>query len=220
MSHVSLFLALALTLSTCGGTQAIDACRREPLGSTNAFFAGGSPQAELTATVAAITPLPDLGGYRYDLQELSGTVRKLTWIAPTAMEGIEAGRRYRFVVDYAGGFPDSSGILVYDGETLYFAALTDQTLFAHVLKSGVPGFSMKLGEPSCGSRGSTKCHPTMVNLPLIVASGGTEKTLHHGETAVLGDYVVQPLTAQRVTYSPRCADAGVPGVSLIITRRK
>ena len=184
----------------------------------NAFFAGEQPSRELTATVVAIHPLPDLGGFAYELRDQGGTTSRLTWIAPAAMSGVDAGSTYRFVVDYAPGFPDASGIVVFDGTTLVFAALSDERLFQRVLRRGIPGFELALGEPGCDSRGATNCHESMTNLPLVVEHGGARDTLHHGEMISIGGYDVQALAVQRIVYSSRCADAGLPAVSLVIAR--
>ena len=216
---VAIVAAVALVATTCGGgADGTDVCSRAPVGSVNAFFVGEQPSRELTATVVGIRPLPDLGGFAYELRDQGGTTSRLTWIAPAAMSGVHAGSTYRFVVDYAPGFPDASGILVFDGSTLVFAALSDQRLFQHVLRQGIPRFQLALGEPACDSRGATKCHESMTNLRLLVEHGGARDTLHHGETITIGGYDVQALSVQRIVYSPRCADAGLPAVSLVIAR--
>lgn len=205
-------LATAMLVASCGS--GADVCSTAPLGSTNAFFAGGRPSREVTATVATITPLEDPAGFRYDMTD--GT--RLTWIAREPLGHVEAGKTYRLVVDYAGGAPDASGILVFDGERLLFAAVTDQTAFRRVLRNGIPGFTVAAAESPCASRDRTKCHEAMVNLPLVFEHGGARTALYQGQAARAGDFEIRVLTAQKVRYSSRCADAGLPGVSFTITR--
>jgi hypothetical protein len=206
-------LALALLLASCEAPAG--RCSTEPAGTTNAFFAGGDASREVVVTVKSMTPLADIGGFRYDMTDGS----RLTWIAGEPIAALEPGRTARIVVDYSGGSPDASGILVFDGDRLLFAAITDQKPFQHALEQGIPGFVVASGKPVCRSRGRTKCHTELVNVPLTVEHAGERKELYHGERASLGEFEVRVLTAQQVTYSPRCADAGLAGVSLIIERR-
>lgn len=202
---------VAVVLASCGA--AGNRCSTEPEGRVNAFFLGDESSRDVVATLSAIVPL-ETGGVRYDLQDGS----RLTWLASEPIAPLKVGGTYRFVVDYAPGSPDASGILIFDGGQLLFAALTDRTPFLRVLKRGIPGFSVALEEGTCGSRGRTKCHSALVNLPLSIAHRGTRVVLHHGERAKLGAFEVRVLTAQKVTYAPRCADAGLPGVSFVIRR--
>ena len=211
--------AVLLAATTCVGAGTDSgACSRVPVGSATVFFAGERPSGEITATVVSITPLPELAGFSYELREREGAATRLTWIAPAAMASVHTGSTYRFVVDYVPGFPDASGILVFDGDTLVFAALSDQQLFQHVLERGIPEFELAVGDSACESRGSTKCHRSMTNLPLVVEHGGTRSTLYHGETVRTGDYEVRALSVQRIVYDSGCADAGLPAVSLVIAR--
>ena len=213
MNQLTAF-ALALVLASCeAGTGA--GCSREPVGRVNAFFAGGEASRDVVVTVVSITPLPDLGGFRY---EMSDGVR-LTWIAREPIPAVAAGGRYRFRVDYAGGSPDASGLLVFENDQLLFAALTDQKPFQHVLRDGISEFAIAMNDASCGSRGRTRCHEALVNLRLSFEHRGETASLFHGEKATLGEFEIEALTAQKVTYASRCADAGLPGVAFTIRRR-
>lgn len=213
MNQLTAF-ALALVLASCeAGTGA--GCSREPVGRVNAFFAGGEAGRDVVATVASITPLPDIGGFRYEMNDGA----RLTWIARAPIPGVTAGNRYRFVVDYAGGSPDASGVLVFENDQLLFAALTDQQPFQHVLRNGIPDFTIAVEDAGCSSRGSTRCHEALVNRRLSFGHRGETESLFHGEKATLGEFEVEALTAQKVTYSSRCADAGLPGVAFTIRRR-
>ena len=205
-------LALAVVLAYCAG--AGNHCANPPAGSVNAFFAGGEASRDLTASVSALTALSQGRGFRYGLSDGS----TLTWMAKEPIPGLETGRGYRFVVDYAPGNPDASGVLLFDGDRLLFAALTDQRPFQRVLKGGVPGFAIAAGDAACGSRARTKCHEALVNLPLSFEHAGKSAVLHQGEHGRVGEFEIEVLTAQKVTYSPRCADAGLPGVSFVIHR--
>jgi hypothetical protein len=192
-------ILVALIATSCGGTS--NRCSTEPIGSINAF-----PSRDATLVVDRVTPISS--GYRYDFRD--GT--PLTWIGQEALP-IATGHSYRFVVDYRPGAPDATSILIFDGETLLFAAVTDQRI-----RRDIPGFELSVGAAACGSRGSTRCHDALVNLPLLITHAGESQTIHHGQTAQLGDYEVRALTVQRVAYNSRCADAGLSAISIIIRK--
>lgn len=206
MKSVTILIALLL-LASCGATS-LRICSTEPVGNINVFFPGNTPSRDATLVVDRVTPISN--GFRYDFRVGS----PMTWIAPDVLP-VAIGKPYRFVVDYRPGAPDASSIMVFDGESLLFAALTDQTL-----RLTIPAFELTVGEAACGSRGSTKCHASLVNLPLKISHGGQSATIHHGEVAHLGDYEIKALTVQRVAYAARCADAGLPAVSVTIARVK
>lgn len=212
MNQLTAF-ALALVLASCeAGTGA--GCSREPVGRVNAFFTGGEASRDVVATVTSIAPLPEIGGFRYEMADGA----RLTWIAREPIPHVVAGRRYRFVVEYAGGSPDASGILVFGGDDLLFAALTDQKPFQHVLRDGIPGFTITTEDAGCSSRGSTRCHESLINHRVSFAHRGENASRFHGEKATLGEFEVEVLTAQNVTYASRCADAGLPGIAFTIRR--
>ena len=213
MNATAALAILALAGSCAAGG---DRCSSPSDGSVNAFFPGREPSRDIIATVASITPLEELGGFRYDMT----TGERLTWIANVPIAGVAAGGTYRFVVDYRPGFPDAAGILVYERDELFFAALTDQKPLQLVLREGVPGFDIALGETTCKSRENSRCHEAIVNLPVTFEHAGSRATVFQRETARLGDFDVRVLTAQSVKYSSRCADAGLPGVSFVIARAK
>lgn len=203
-----------MILASCAG--AGDRCSTPPAGSVKVFFSGDEPSREAVAAVAAMVPLAELEGFRYEMSDGS----RLTWIAKEPIPALEIGRTYRFVVDYAPGSPDASGILIFDGERLLFAAPTDQEPIQHVLEQGVPRFTIATGDPTCRSRGRTKCHEALVNLPLTVDYAGARKVLYQGERLHMGEFEIHALTSQKVTYASRCADAGLPGVSFTIQRMR
>jgi len=207
-------LGVAFLLATCGGGAGGSDCAREPIGDVKAFFAGGQASRDLVGVVEHVTPLPDIHGFRYEFRDGA----RLTWIGRPLP--IEIGTTYRFVVDYAPGFPDGSGMLIFAGDELYFAAFTGQAMFQHVLKQGIAGFEISTGEPRCPSRGRSTCHDALVNLPLIITRGAESRTIYHGQSATLGGYRIDALSVQKVKYSSRCADAGLAAISFTITKER
>ena len=159
---------------------------------------------------------PDV--YRYVIRDASGAERRLTYRAPGGPLPLREGASYEFQVDYVGGAPAASGLLIRDGAGLLFAGASDQRLGSHVLKEGVPPFTLALLPPACSSRRRDTCFDAITNVPLQVRSESVSVELHNGESARLGSYRVTCLTAQAVAYSGRCADAGLPAVSYIILR--
>lgn len=200
----AVMLGFVVLFAACGSA-AGDRCGAEPIGSVKAFFAGENASRDVVATVASIAPLEGLAGFRYDMRDGA----RLTWMAKEPMANVVAGGTYRFVVDYRGGWPDASSILVFEGDRLIFAGVTDR-------ETDIPGLTISTGEATCPSRGRTKCHESLVNVPVIV--GGT--SLYHGESATVGEFEVRVLTSQKVKYTSRCADAGVAGLSFTVTRRR
>ena len=197
-------LGFVLLFAACGSA-AGDRCDLEPVGSVNAFFVGENASRDVVATVSAIAPLEGMAGFRYDMRDGA----RLTWMAKDPMPNVVAGGTYRFVVDYRGGWPDASFILVFEGDRLIFAGVTDR-------QTVIPGLAITTGDATCASRGRTKCHESLVNVPLIVDG----QSLYHGESARVGEFEVRVLTAQKVRYSSRCADAGLPHVSYPVARVK
>jgi hypothetical protein len=206
-----------LAFVACASAEA--PCKAEPEGKIVAFFAGGEPSREVVAQVAAIDAMPTGAGFGYRLRS-RGSEILLTYRAAAAIPGVLEGNEYTFMVDYSPGYPDSSGIVVRKDDELIFAALTDQRPMQHVLKDGIPGFDIELQAAACPSRGRTSCHEALVNRSLRISHRGESAQLHHGEGARLGEFEVRLLTAQSVTYSKNCSDAGLAGVSLFISRAR
>ncbi len=170
------------------------------------------------ATLQAVIPPPDSGLTDLVLAESGGGRRQVAFASPTGLPPVNEGESYAFRLDYVGGAPDATAIVIRDGEGLLYAAATDQRPGAAVLRDGLPGFTLSLLPAECGSRLESECYEAVRNLGLAVEHAGRRVVLFQGESAVLDDYRVDCLIAQEVTYSSRCADAGLPGVSYVITR--
>lgn len=169
-----------------------------------------------TLVASRVDPDPDV--YHYVVRDTTGAERHLTYRAPGGPLPLREGSSYEFQVDYVGGAPPASGLLIRDGAGLLFAGASDQQLGSHVLKEGVPGFTLALLPPACSSRRSETCFDAITNVPLQVRAGDGAAELHNGESSRLGPFRVTCLTAQAVAYSGRCADAGLPAVSYVIVR--
>jgi len=171
------------------------------------------------ATAAAPGTVP-----RYSFTEPDGTVRRLAFFDPDGGLPIVAGRAYDLTVEMVMGEPSPGAILLSDADGLVLAAASDTGLGKHVLADGPPGFTLRLDDGDCHGRDRGKdrdgnpCFAERVNLILEVAHEGTTVRLGHGRKARLGAYEVSCHAAERVKYSPRCADAGVLTVSWTIRR--
>ena len=222
MRQAALALSCAFTAACATGAEeglAARACRSEPLGAMVAFLEEPSPplSARFTGALVSRTDLePDV--YRYLIRDGSGGERRLMYRAPGGALPLKEGASYEFQVDYVGGSPAASGLLIRDAAGLLFAGASDQRLGAHVLKEGVAPFAFALLPADCSSRGSDTCLDAITNVPLQVRTSSESVELHNGDSATLGSYRVTCLTAQVVGYSGRCADAGLPAVSYIIVR--
>jgi len=222
-------LAIALTLAACtdaGAPRASAArggagrCAAPPVGIVEVFLEGGSDSGaqRFSGELTASLPASDLGFRRYAIRDADGHERRLAYRAPGDGPPLAPGKTYRFQVDQGGEAPHTGALLVWDASGLLFAAASDVTPGATVLRGGVPGFLIGLAPAGCASRSRSECIASATNLALTVRSGAKRATLLHGEEARLGAYAVRCLTAQRVVAAPRCADAAQHGIAYTITR--
>jgi hypothetical protein len=196
------------------------ACAAEPLGHMVAFLEEAAPplSARLEGTLLASSAGADADSYRYVFRDATGTERRLVYRAPGGPLPLKPGVPYQLQVDYVGGAPAASGLLIRDRDGLVFAGATDQRLGARVLKEGVPDFALELRPPTCRSRPGGTCYQSIANQALRVAHGGRQADLLHGQSVRLGPYRITCLTAQSVVYRDQCADAGLPAVSYLMVR--
>jgi hypothetical protein len=195
-------------------------CRAESRGSVRAFLEAGAPATSSFDATLESAPKPGDGGlWKLSLREASGALHTLTLIVPIGAPRLAVGTRYRFRVDYSPGYPPASGLLIWKDSELIYAAAGDPSPGRRVLGEGVPGFEITLMPSRCANRGPTDCFDLLRSAPLRVAHEGATVTLMQGESADLGRYRVTCLTAEEITYSARCADAGRVTLSYVIERR-
>ena len=156
--------------------------------------------------------------------------RRLAFFDPGGALPVVAGRTYDLAVEMVMGEPSAGAIVLSDADGLVLAAASDTGLGENVLAAGPPGFTLRLVEAGCRGREVTKCFVERVNMALEVTLAGEAKhedaatherttvRLGHGQKARLGAYEVACQAAERVKYSPKCADAGVLAVSWTIRR--
>jgi hypothetical protein len=214
----ALFIACAASLDTNG--QDGRGCQAEPLGQMTAFLEEDAAPltVRLTGTVVALSTGPAKDAYRYVIRDAAGAERRLAYRAPGGPLPVKEGSTYDFQVDYVGGAPAASGLLIRDRSGLVFAGATDTRLGSHVLKEGLPDHTLALFPSGCPSRQATECYESITNQILRVSHSGRTADLFNGQTARLGPYRITCLTAQAVTYRARCADAGLPAVSYLVSR--
>lgn len=195
-------------------------CGSRPEGEVRVFVedAGDSVSVHFRGTPGPRRPPDALGLERLEVRDVAGRTRRLAFGAPRGHLPLREGETYGFQVDFDGEVPHACGILIWDRRGLLFAATTDVRPAATVLKDGVPGFAVSLAPPRCPSRPHDECFTAICNTTIDVVHGRASATLHHGESVMLGHYRASCLTAQVAVYSPRCADAAVPGVSYILER--
>jgi hypothetical protein len=215
----ALFIACeAVSLDNRG--QDARACLAEPVGYMVAFLEEDAPplSVRLRGTVVAFSSGPSPDAYRYVIRDAAGAERRLAYRAPGGPLPIKERVSYDFQVDYVGGAPAASGMLIRDGSGLVFAGATDQRLGAHVLKDGLPDLVLALLPGACRSRSSSTCYESITNQVLRASHSGRTVELRHGQSARLNGYQIRCLTAQAVTYRRGCADAGLPAVSYLVSR--
>ncbi|HUD71505.1 MAG TPA: hypothetical protein VMQ62_06045 [Dongiaceae bacterium] len=213
-------LALACRPVPGSGDDTPARCRAESLGSVRAFLEAGAPATNTFDATLEAAPKPGDGGlWKLALREASGATHTLTLISPVGAPHLEVGARYRIRVDYAPGYPPASGLLIWKEGELIYAAAGDPSPERRVLGEGVPGFEIARLPSRCANRGPTDCFDALRSAPLRIAHAGATVTLMQGESADLGGYRVTCLTAEEITYSARCADAGRVTLSYVIERR-
>jgi hypothetical protein len=214
----ALLVACAASLDT-DGKDARD-CRAEPLGQMTAFLEEDAAPftVRLTGTVVATSAGPAKDAYRYVIRDVGGAERRLAYRAPGGPLPVKEGSAYDFQVDYVGGAPAASGLLIRDRTGLVFAGATDTRLGSHVLKEGLSDLALALVASGCSSRQATECYESITNQVLRVTLSGRTADLSNGQSAHLGPYRITCLTAQAVSYRARCADAGLPAVSYLVSR--
>jgi hypothetical protein len=217
-------LVAATLLSACAApvdTHGQDAsgCRAAPSGQMTAFLEEDAPpvSAHLAGTVVHLSAAGK-DSYRYGIRDASGAERRLAYRAPRGPLPVKEGGAYDIQVDYVGGAPAASGLLVRDAAGLVFAGATDTRLGAHVLRDGLPDLTLALVASACASRRATDCYESITNQILRVTHGGRSVDLMNGQSARVGPYQVTCLAAQAVGYRERCADAGLPAVSYLVVR--
>jgi len=197
-----------------------DRCSTEPLGSVTVFERAPLDAGSWTfeATLTAVIPPADSGLTDLVLEDSDGARREFAFASPAGLPPLQEGSSYVFRFDYVGGEPDAAALVIRDQEGLLFAAATDQRPGAAVLRDGLDGFTLSLLSPECDSRTERPCYEAVRNVGFAVEHGGARLVLFQGESTVLGRYRIECLIAQEITYSPNCADAGLPGISYVITR--
>jgi hypothetical protein len=219
------FLAGILSLGCADGHPGAVDCSAAP-GKPVTVFVEGTTDADprvrsFHGVVFGSEPVPGTVP-RYSFTGSDGTVRRLAFFDPDGPLPIVAQRPYDLAVEMVMGEPSPGALLLSDAEGLVLAAASDTGLGKHVLAAGPPGFTLRLDDGDCHGRERPRdgkpCFAERVNLILEVTHEGTTVRLGHGGKAWLGAYEVSCHAAERVKYSPRCADAGVLTVSWTIRR--
>ena len=222
-AHV-LLLLLAPGLSVaCPAAPAVPpaSCRAEPQEPISVSIAtpGARYPRAFSGTLEAFVPVegPRPGRLTVRLDD-PDRVEIIEYLFPDDGVGFPIGKRLRFEVEQVAGFPSYSGITIADERGLLLAAASDGKPGRAVLRDGVAGFEISLGEPSCPPRSANRCYDEITNLPLEIRTGASTLVLMQGEVGQIEAFRARCLTAQRVVYSDRCADAGLIGVSYLIVR--
>jgi hypothetical protein len=152
------------------------------------------------------------------IRDRQGNEHRIHLRAPGGGPTLHAGAAYSFLIETAPGFPTASGLVVQDSAGIVFAGASDQSPGGHVLKDGLPGLTLVLEDAPCRSRGHSECYDALYNRRLRAIMDGRTLVLFHPHSGFLGNYRLTCLTAQRVIYNKRCADAGQTAVSWTLER--
>lgn len=213
-------VALAATPSCAVAADPV--CRAMPQRAVTVFFDGERDMQPL-AEIGSVTIAGPPSGATYPRTPLrggDGRLHKLAYDDPTGPLPVREGAAYDLRVEFVPGEPSPCALLLSDAEGLLLAAASDLDLGERVMKSGVPGFTLRLQPTECPSRPPGTCYQSRVNAVLEVTHEGRTIRLHQGESGRLGRYRVTCLIAERVAYKRGCADAGVFQVSYTIRRQE
>lgn len=200
-------------------TSGADPCTAQPLESFDAALDGASSQDVVTFSgeVAEFAPA-DAFGRNLLRVAVSGGGEQRVWVRNGGRAlPVETGRTYAFRVEHVGGSPPASALVIRDADGLVFAGVSDQGIGDHVLRDGLPGFTLSLGAVTCPSRGAGECYRAAMNRTLDVAGAGAGLSLYSSDSGRIGAYLVRCLAAQRVD-AAGCPDFGMHDVSFTIER--
>jgi len=224
-----LLAALAAVAAITGPSSCQDtdpSCRVKPTGSIFAYVLSRTDLMHYHATVRVLTvsSFDSTGTQRAVVRDTTGAEPDtLVYGAPPSAQApplpLQPGDLVDVTLDHVGGFPTVDGLLITDGIGLLFAAASDVGAGAHVLKDGLPGFTMAMLPPTCDSRPHNGCYDSIRNVPIHVTHGPDSVTLYQGESADLDPWVVHCFTSQVVDYNSNCLDAGLIALSYAIARR-
>ena len=224
-----LALALALLGSGCNepaaptthhsGNSASDACTVEPLAPFDAAEMGVyDPAARIAGTLEEVQAPDEFGRTVLRVTDASGAERRIAVTLAGGSVPVAPGAKVTITLERVGGMPAASALVIEDRTGLVFAGASDQAIGAHVLQSGIPGFTLELLDTGCASRTHDPCLASVSNLGLRVTRGAESVTLHHRDSATLGGFEVRCLVAQHATYTGQCPDFALQGVSFTIAR--
>lgn len=203
----------------CSRAEVRDACDREPEVSFRAFFV--TPGQEVVRrTRGSITSVRSVEGgfFLVTLRDTLGQIQSLRYRGTGGAVPFRVGSSYDIRIDLVASVPPASALVVRDAAGLLFAAATDEAVGKQVLTDGLPKIQVELLPSGCRSRARETCYESITNAILRVTHGGESADLFNGQTSRLGPYHIRCLTAQKVKYSSRCADAGLPSLSYVIAR--
>jgi hypothetical protein len=208
-----------LPIQTCAPRAGSQDCLREPAPALAVWVESGPPTPpKFRGTMADMDTTATGESVVITVRDSLLVERKIHVSAAGSELPLRKGRAYEFQIETVGGFPTASGMIVRDSTGIVFAGASDQTLGSHVLKEGVPGFTMTLISTECPSRPHDDCYDGLYNLRLVVTHAGRTVRLMHPDSGRLDDYLITCRLAQRVVYNSKCADAGLPGVSWTMDR--
>jgi hypothetical protein len=127
---------------------------------------------------------------------------------------------YDVTVEFAGGSPSLSGLVIADADGVIAAGASDQRPGGRIFVGGgpLPNLALTLAPSGCAGRPAGDCYRSLVNQRLRVTHGEDALEMAHGESATIGGFRVTALAAQEVEYSNRCADAGLVAFSWFASR--
>jgi hypothetical protein len=224
-----LLLGLTAMVAVTGPSSCEDtdpACKVEPTGSIVTYVVSHPELMHYHATVRvlSVSSFDSTGMQTLVVRDTTtAAVDTLVYGAPPSTKvppvPLRIGDLVTVTLDHVGGWPTVQGILITDGIGVLFAAASDDRPGGHVLKDGLPGFTLELLPPTCDSRPHNDCYDSIRNAPFRVTHGSDSVTVYHGESADIDPWVVHCFTAQAVEYNSNCADAGLIGLSYAVARR-
>ncbi|NNF08371.1 MAG: hypothetical protein HKN21_16540 [Candidatus Eisenbacteria bacterium] len=215
------FLVLAaLSSGALGCSSGLTGATPGPLGEVTVFWEGETNPGnqKIDVTVREVPDLDEAGFYRIRVQDAASNEHTLAYRDPLQVSPFREGDEVSVQVEYVPGMPSPSSVRVWRDEVLEFLAVSDFAPGSRVLKDGTSDLSFSWVVTNDEIPTDNPCIESQMRRILRVTLGNDATSLNQGDIKTVGPYTITCLASREVTYTNRCADAGVFGVSFVARR--
>lgn len=218
--HSMLLLVTLLSLGWLGCSSGLTGATPGPLGEVTVFWEGQTNPGDqrIDVTIQHVPDLDEAGFYRIKVQDAASNEHTLAYRDPLHVSPFREGDEVSVQVEYVPGMPSPSSLRVWKDEVLEFLAVSDFAPGSRVLKDGTSDLSFSWVVTNEEIPTENPCIESQMRRILRVTLGNDATSLNQGDIRSFGPYTITCLASREVTYTNRCADAGVFGVSFVARR--